>query len=111
MGIRSQALATMLNYQRKSTLSSLITQKAVSHFHRPPRQPTLPTPLKLTDASPVIPLALAHMKRTHKILAYFILLHTRENRTRAEMKGESVFATDIGTEQRKDNVVCESCSP
>lgn len=36
MGIRSQALATMLNYRRKSTLSSLITQKAVSHFHPPP---------------------------------------------------------------------------
>ena len=27
------------------------------------------------------------------------------------MKGESVFAADIGTEQPKDNVVCESRSP
>lgn len=46
-----------------------------------------------------------------KIPAYFILLRTRENRTRAQMKGESVFAADIGTEQPTDNVVCESHSP
>lgn len=114
MGIRSQALETMLNYRRKSTLSSLITQKAVSHFHllpkaRPPNASQ--TNRRFFSDFSHFYTHIKHARQKPGIFHSPARMHKCKNRTRVEMKGESVFAADIGTQKLRDNVVCESRSP